>query len=234
MESIRREIRLISFDPGFTHFGWVILSCRDGSLVSVIKYGIYKFCNFRPSSEDITEALVRFKNDILEDYFCLYEQVVLEAQPFVGSTQTAGQLLNFNLQQIDMGVRGLLIGLGIPFHVVSPRSVRAALKISTGNYGENKKASVDWCFQKGFLFNELPNHQRQHVADAVCNAYFALSNLFGMGKILSDDTHRESQHYYRRFSERRKKLPTQPGEQTSSSDSEGSGRSPPLSDDSSD
>lgn len=201
-EKLSTEIRLLSLDPGFVNLGWSILSAR-GSVVSVTKYGVYKFCEVKPSTSDIEQGLVGLAENVLRPYANMYDYVVLETQPYINSRGNADKLLNFNLQRIDTGLRGLAIGLGKKLFCVECRSVRLYLGTSTGDYDNNKRSSVDWCYKIGLVFTELPHFLRNHVADTVCNAFYVLSKRFSVE--FDDDALSELFNPHRPTSKRRPK-----------------------------
>lgn len=207
------DTSVLSLDPGFTNLGWAVVSIGADDEIKCSNHGIYNFCQVHPSTEQITDALFRFKEQVLLEQWGSFSHVVLEVQPFIGSTHT--QLLNFSLQQIDIAIRGLLVGLGIPFFTVSPRSVRLALQTSTGNYAENKIASVVWCEERNLNFENISKDKRNHIADCVCNAYYAFSKFLGKENLLSNDAQRKSQHSDRDTIQRREKRNARGESQTS-------------------
>lgn len=226
-ECFNEEIRLLSLDPGFTNLGWSVVSWRGPALVSVLKYSVFEFCPLKPSASILQESLSRFYEQVLKAYSPLYDYVVLETQPYVNSQGYEERLLNFNLQRMDMGLRGLVLGMGKRLLCVDPKTVRSCLGTLTGRYASNKKASVDFCADRGFHFDEVEPDKRNHVADSVCNAHYVLSKVF-----LKDDSLGKHVKPYRPPGKRRKKYTPLARDYSPPSPDSGTGTSSSENDDS--
>jgi hypothetical protein len=180
-------------------------------------YGVFTLCPVSPSTDEIESGLAKFCDDILRKYEILYDAIVIEEQPFIFDPRRPNDhLMNFRLQQIDIGLRGLVMGLNKELEVVRPNSVRCYLGTSTGNYLANKQEHIKYCKNMGLDFTELPLKKRCHVADTVCNAIYLLSKI--KKKIRLDELG-QSPKCYRTFSKGFEKRDAQ-SVSTSSSTSE--------------
>jgi hypothetical protein len=142
-------------------------------------------------------------------YQVLYDEVLIEEQPFIfqPGKNEAARMMNFRLQQIDMGLRGLTIGAGLPLHIVKPIAVRSYLGTVMGDYAMNKQEHIDYCVKLGLEFTELPTSKRCHVADTVCNAVYLLSKVMGKFELNDND---QLQQPFRATSKRFKKCNARP------------------------
>lgn len=180
------QLRLLSIDPGFVNMGWAIVVFREPDVVSVSKYGVFRFSDPNPTASEVQSGLESFCKEVMKKYLVLFDAVLIEAQPYVKRENQGNPdkgLMNFRLQQIDMGLRGLVLGMGLDVITTETRAVRVHLGISTGDYNENKRASVKFCLDIALQFKELPPHQRCHVADAVCNCIYHFSKKLKLFKI---------------------------------------------------
>lgn len=176
-----------------------------------------------PSTEEIQAGLSSFFSDIMQKYENQFDMVVIEEQPFICDKEAPmeARLTNFRLQQIDMGLRGLVMGMGKELITVQPRSVKCHLKTSTGVYDKNKRAHVDWCYNRlGIVFKNLEPLKRHHVADTVCNVIYVLSKKLGKYRL---NEFGQQQSNNGPFRERRQKLPSFPRDTSSSLIDEGCG-----------
>jgi hypothetical protein len=134
-----------------------------------------------PNSDMVESGLSRFAEEVIFPFQNLFDgRVLIEDQPFIysqGKSET-DRLMNFRLQQMEMGLRGLVIGAGMELHTVKPIQVRTYLGTVTGDYALNKKEHIRYCSNLGMEFTELPSSKRCHVADTVCNAIYLLSKTF--------------------------------------------------------
>lgn len=226
------EISLLSIDPGFRNLGWSICSWRGGGLFSVKEYDVFRFSDVSPTTSEVSEGLQSFFSEVMFVYRDLYDGVLIEEQPFIMQKNNTDELrmMNFRLQQIDMGIRGLAIGLRKNLYTVTPKSVRLYLKTCTGDYNSNKREHVLYCKARGLDFKDLPPMMRCHVADTVCNVFYYLSKNRGLRLHDLD----QSQQYHRAFSKGRQERHALAQRQSSPPSSEGSGTSSSQEDDSPD
>lgn len=214
---------VLSIDPGLVNFGWCIYCVRDGTLESVLHYGVMHACNVSPTNQDIDQALDKIKKELILPYRPIYNSVCFESQPYISHASDTARVNNFRMQQLEMGLRGLLKGLGIPYTGIDPKSVKAYWKIGTGNYHTNKKVVVDFARELGFVFKELPYDKQHHVCDCFAQARYLLSKT-GVLKLSGDDD-RQRKQPYRAFGERRKKHSPHPVSLSPPSPEEGGGTS---------
>lgn len=197
---------VLSIDPGMVNFGWCIYCVREGTLESVLQYGVMHVCDVSPSTIDIDKALDKIKKELIQPYRPLYQSVCFETQPYISyNCSQNGRTANFRMQQLEMGMRGLLKGLDIPYTAIDPKSVKAFWKIGTGDYNSNKKVVVDFAKDAGFIFKELPYAKQHHVCDCFAQARYLLSKT-GVLKLPDDNS--KCQQSYRTLGERRKKHPS--------------------------
>lgn len=163
------------------------------------KYDIFRFCDPKATSEQIEDGLWNFAQQVLLPLAPLYDEIVLEDQPYiVDQSKADGRAMNFRLQQIDMGLRGLVIGLGTPLIMVRPRASRDFLRLSMGNYPSNKKAGVQFledCWS--LVFSDLAEDKRCHVADTLLNVIYVLSNTEEGFDPTNNNASRQSLHIVR-------------------------------------
>lgn len=157
-------------------------------------------------------------------YSVLYDEVLIEEQPFIydHKNQPEQRLMNFRLQQIDIGLRGLVLGMGKKLVTVTPRAVRCYLGTSMGDHALNKQEHIKYCQNLNLFFKEVPAAKRNHISDTVCNCIFLLSKQ--RKKFHLNDLCKFEQPHGA-FSKRWQEYNAQPEHLTSPSNETGSGSS---------
>ena len=114
-----------------------------------------------------------------------------------------GLLLNFRLQQIDMGRRGIFAGRKA-LHIVSPSAVRDYFNTATGSYSENKKVHVAKCQELNIYLDEkIPLDRRQHIADTVIQYLYFCAKKFP--NLLKESYYAREQSEHNRHPSKRRK-----------------------------
>lgn len=121
---------------------------------------------------------MKFRDNLIKKFRCLFDFVVIEKQPLIRQVDEEKKLLNFKLQALFASLTGTLTGMGIEYFEVLPATYRRHFGLTPGSNQHNKAENTDFVERVyGLHFSEVTFAKRNHVADSVLMGIFYLERV---------------------------------------------------------